>query len=429
MTASPAWRNRIERVRAMLILGLPVTALILRDSPGFFFCLKLALLLSLIGMVLDPDREDWNGRVDFLILAPLAWALMLGVRNANPGVWKEFPLFALAPVTYLLLFRRIPERFSENLLTICNLAALFHLAVFFFLFSFPGDSDIYRHFQSATGFVVQPHDGFTKVYANQASQLAFILPVLLMCHFRECSISTALLSAGCLLMSLILARKAIILLAFGLVLAQLLWALYRRFSAKQILVLCAPSLVALALYPVISQVDPARYLHSFGESWPTASVYAMPENKCQNDNGIDSPGKAGAVVRGNQIATLTREIARAPLFGHGAGYVVADCIRSDEQPWRFEMVYLGLAMNMGLAGLLILLVLYAVWVKRCLNLYKQKEAQSEYFADLIIGSFLFLVCSASNPYVMAIENLWIFFLPYLLSRLRSCNRSRIGNAE
>jgi hypothetical protein len=145
-------------------------------------------------------------------------------------------------------------------------------------------------------------------------------------------------------------------------------------------------------------------------------LYKSKNNICSNENGyklsisLESAGNPGAIIRSNQIHALVQQISLSPVFGHGLGYIVPQCIRAEQQPWRFELTYLAMAMNIGLLGILVFCIIYVRWMFGAVRANLDRSISF----PLLGGSLFFLICAASNPYILAVEYLWIFFIPYLI---------------
>ncbi|MES2363874.1 MAG: hypothetical protein V4646_19040, partial [Pseudomonadota bacterium] len=218
---------------------------------------------------------------------------------------------------------------------------------------------------------------------------------------------------------------------------------YRNLKAALKLIL--PCLLALVIFPQVATFDNSKFSGVLFNSFPeldalvlrggarTASkpvadeqsgverrefshLYNLPSNVCALENYLDAgvaPDKLGPAVRNAQVSTLRKEISARPFFGQGLGYVSADCIRSEQQPWRFELTYLGMALNIGLVGMALFGLVYLRWLKIAFSALLPRQET----VPILCGSAFFLICSASNPYILSVEYLWIYFIPFLLSRL------------
>lgn len=424
----------------VLQLALLVLSLLYIHTALFFLCLKALLAFSVIRIVLERVSRDPAWSFDWLVVLPGIWGAIYGFSSGNIGAQKELAVFVMAPIVYLLVFRRPVFGLSSikyielTLKVIC--AA--NLLVFFFLF-FTETGSLRALLEAATLFRIQFPDGYTKVYTLQITSLIFLLPVMAgYYYFRQSWINFCLVTAA-LLMALLSGRKAILILFTALTVCAWLYHMYRYRDLKAAAKLISPWVLALVMFPQVAAFDESAYAQAMFNSFPElgdsvkrrgvqepfapmmkeqgefASLYASRSNACAMENYLDAglaSDKLGAVVRQAQISTLVKEIAGRPWFGSGLGYVTTDCIRSGEQPWRFELTYLGMALNIGLVGIAIFVLVYLRWLKGALSALLPRQMT----VPLLCGSVFFVICSASNPYILSVEYLWIFFIPFFLSK-------------
>lgn len=446
------------------ILVLSAIALSLTGFTSWilFFILKVSLAYNIISIATNREvllKCKWQS---IIITLPFLWAMLIGYVNNNTGLLYEVPLFLYAPITFLILFLRPrSSNFVGWLVTLCVSITTYHVIVFFLLFTF-GSQSWLGYFQTSTGMSIQPHNGFTKVYTNQATPMGFLIPLLLVMQVRRQTILNFLLLTACFLMALLMARKIILLSLVVTILGIAVYLVSTRSSMKTLITrtILAP-LLAILLLPVVSLVDmrvytqliidsPATILFDdlklspdFGEGGIELDLYTSfidggrirelrggRSNRCGIDISIQGSANRGGSIRRNQVILLLDEIYSAPLFGKGAGYVVPNCVRSEVLPWRFELAWLALTMNFGLVGLLLVAGTYIWWVlhaipalpEKLLPIFSKlrglKVGPSGQFSagslPLIVGSLSFVFNTLTNPYIMSVETLWILFVPYLL---------------
>ncbi|WP_394985661.1 hypothetical protein [Cellvibrio sp.] len=429
-----------------LQLGLLVFSMLYPSSVFFFLCLKTLLIISILIWLIDREKPTKWLLYGTLLILPGIWGLIIGLSSDNPGAHYEIPVYLLAPICYLIAFRYARLSFLKSVIPVLKIVCGINLAVFFFLY-FSGGGHLYTILQHATMFVIQQLDGYHKVYTLQATQLIFLLPVILIHFFFKQNTINFILVAGCTLMALLIGRKIILIIFVALMMCLCYYSLYRRRSFKHIIMLVAPVVAALAVFPQISEFDNQKYMGSVIDSVSSLKplpdnnlnsphdyesksehpelmskilnwdyLYNSSKNRCSVENNIKlvaSYNDLNATIRNNQIQILADQIALSPWLGHGLGYVVKDCIRSSQQPWRFEMTYLAMAMDIGLLGVFVYCIVYIRWM---LGAIRANLDRSVSF-PLLGASLFFLICAASNPYIMSVENLWIFFVPYLLVQI------------
>jgi hypothetical protein len=447
----PAYGYRaLTNIILPLQLSLLVFSLLYPNSVFFFFCLKTLIAISILILLIEHKKPTKQVFYDMLVILPGIWAAAFGILSVNPGVDYEISLYLLAPISYLIALRFSSLSFLKSVIPIIKLACAINLAVFFFLY-FSKEGELYTVLQRSTLFVIQQLDGFNKVFTLQATQLIFLLPVILIHYYFKKNATNFILVAGCVLMTLLIGRKAILIMFSVLISCLCLYSLYQRRNLIHMIILLAPVVAAIAVFTQISDFDnkkltvamfnsfpsmqPLQFTENLSESLrgPQAnfrsreekirqeralfeSLYKSPNNICSVENNITlskSSDVLGASIRNSQIQVLIQQIARAPWLGHGLGYIVTQCIRSEQQPWRFEITYLGMAMNIGLLGVFLYCIVYVRWLLGAVGATLDKSVNF----PLLGGSLFFLICAASNPYIMAVEYLWIFFLPYLLVQI------------
>jgi len=119
-----------------------------------------------------------------------------------------------------------------------------------------------------------------------------------------------------------------------------------------------------------------------------------------------------------QFGALMEGIATHPLVGNGLG-AAATYLRSDTQPWAYELSYVALAFHVGVLGFLVYAV-GVVWVLAALRRLgmdrKLPEAQRLAAVAYLGGFVSFLVVNASNPYLAKFDYMWTLFVPVAMIR-------------
>ena len=426
---------------AVLQLALLVLSLLYTNTALFFFCLKALLFLSVTRIVFERTSRNPYWPLDWLVVLPGLWAAIYGFSNGNIGARHELAVFVMAPVIYLLVFHK--PAFGLSSLKHMELAlkaiCAANLLVFYFLY-FIESGSLRSVLEAATLFRIQYPEGYTKVYTLQITPLIFLLPVMAGYYYFRQSWVNFLLLTPALLMALLSGRKAVLVLFTALSICALLHHVFRHRDIRTAAKLVLPWLAALTIFPQIAAFEKSTYAQAMFNSFPVVdhavkrrdahtpfepmtkdqagftNLYALSSNACAMENYLNAglaSDKLGAVVRQAQMSTLVKEIAARPWFGEGLGYVTVECIRSEQQPWRFELTYLGMALDIGLVGMAILALVYLRWLKKALSPLLPRQLT----VPLLCGSIFFMICSASNPYVLSVEYMWLFFIPFLLTRL------------
>ncbi len=442
-------------------LGLLIFSLLWPLSIYFFTFLKISIVMGFLVLLTQINKPIKSVLNETLVVLPGIWGVIIGVISNNPGVTVEMAFYVLAPLSYLIVFRFISASSLSLVSPIIKLFCMLNIAVFFFLF-FSEGGWLYDFLQRRAGFVIQHLPGYNKVFTLQATQLIFLLPVSLMYFYFKKNVLNFILLAACLLMALLIGRKAILILFCLFFLMLVLYSIYQKSNSKHVMLLFFPVIISIIAFLNLLDFDNRKYADAIFNSYPSfessellrntqIQMLTKTESSWQDlktesswqdlydskDNlgslvNIKSKSKShdklGAEVRNTQIQMLTKIIYKSPWLGNGIGSVTPSCIRSEQQPWRFEMTYLAIAKDIGLLGLLLLSVVYLRWMLGVMSSSLDKSVSS----PLLAGSLFFMICSATNPYIMSVENLFVYFIPYMLvqverSKLKHADRSVVVN--
>jgi len=443
-------------------LGLLIFSLLWPLSIYFFAFLKISIVMGFLVLLTQINKPIKSVLNETLVVLPGIWGVIIGVISYNPGVNAEMAFYVLAPLSYLIAFRFVSVSFLSLVSPIIKLFCMLNIAVFFFLFLSEGGW-LYDFLQRRTEFVIQYLPGYSKVFTLQATQLIFLLPVSLMYFYFKKNVLNFILLAACLLMALLIGRKAILILFCLFFLMLVLYSVYQKSNSKHVMLLFFPVIISIVAFFNLSDFDNKKYVDAVFNSFPSfessepirntqiqmltkkieslepleslepswQDLYDSKDNLCSLVN-IKSESKVhdklGAEVRNTQIQMLTKSIYKSPWLGNGIGSVIPSCIRSAQQPWRFEMTYLTIAKDIGLLGLFLLSIAYLKWMLGVVFSCLDKSVSF----PLLAGSLFFMICSVTNPYIMSVENIFVYFIPYMLvqverSKLKHADRSVVVN--
>lgn len=122
---------------------------------------------------------------------------------------------------------------------------------------------------------------------------------------------------------------------------------------------------------------------------------------------------SSADERAIQVGYLLEGFAESPVWGSGFGGY-AGYLRSDERPWSYELTYAQLLFNVGLVGITVLGVLFAVYGVQVIRLLRHYPANSAIPFAIVVGIVSLLMGAYSDPYLGSFDHLLLVgFLPYL----------------
>src|SRR5882724_11817213 len=155
-------------------------------------------------------------------------------------------------------------------------------------------------------------------------------------------------------------------------------------------------------------------------AWVVASITALATLIILPEGALD----VGSITRFQQAFSsedartiqkpyLIGGFLKSPLLGSGFGGRVA-YIRSDEQPWGYELTYYQMLFNLGTVGMTVLGTLFVVYIGAVVRLLRQFREGSVIPFGLLIAFFSLLAGAYSDPYFGGFDSLFFAgLLPYL----------------
>jgi O-antigen ligase len=356
------------------------------------------------------------GRGDVLLLVAacaysalgLAWAVY-GEARGNPGAIPMLTVHAAYPP--LLVFIGLLARTGDwqkvgKLLLFAAFVVLASQAAFILSF-FGLDNGVTFDFLSGLlpegAAVVDANDDYLIFTLPSIGSLLFLGPWLAVL-FLESTEHRG--KAGVLFLltvfAVLLAARRASLPAFVLGIAVTLWMSRSLLSVRawrRLLTAAAVTALLLGAAFQSGAVNADLIADRFGSIFDFQS----------NDSNIE---------RRLQFTALVDGIEQSPLIGSGLG-AVASYLRSDEQPWAYELSYMALLFQFGILGF----AAYAAGMLQMLRHMARRvrskaldRSQRVAFACLIAGLVSFLIANATNPYLAKFDYMWVIFLPLALLR-------------
>lgn len=388
----------------ILMLVLPTT---FQEPRGIF----LALITTISAAI---ALHKWRVHRDIVLLSITTLLVGLlgviwGILNSAPGALRVTSVYLIWPVLYLLFIGlahdlRVMKAMESALLTGIFLATFMSLTVMFAgIFGYSALINPLLEFQGA-GF--GNYDGFIEFRIFSLTTVMYGFPFVLsfiLVHRRELrgfqKYGSYLLLVAVVLTALGSGRRAfwlVMLLTPALILPFLQLSPY-RLKAVQLFSLTVKGLV-LALLAIggaiaVIGLDPL----------------AMTEEFLAAFQGQE----ASSSLRFLQAASLWSSFTESPLIGQGLGAAV-DVVRSDGQPWAYELSYLALLMNVGLLGFIIYFAAI-VWIAlKGISISRRNAEFAKLFVPMMVSLCAFLIMNATNPYLAKFDYLWVIFLPVAL---------------
>ena len=117
--------------------------------------------------------------------------------------------------------------------------------------------------------------------------------------------------------------------------------------------------------------------------------------------------------RSRQVGYLLDGFSGSPLFGSGFG-AYAGYLRSDQQPWAYELTYQQMLFNIGVVGVAVLASLFGFYGVLVIRLLRKIKEGSAIPFGLFVAVVSLLLGAYTNPYVRSFDSLFfVGLLPYL----------------
>lgn len=127
----------------------------------------------------------------------------------------------------------------------------------------------------------------------------------------------------------------------------------------------------------------------------TFSTEPVEENE---DFPTEASGTAEANrIRIEQTMKLLEQWRKSPIIGHGYGYYPEDYVRSEEQPYSYEMLIPAMLMKLGVLGILVWAA-FIIFIFVCI--FRERNRQPAKTGALIFVVLSFIVSVQNNPMLM-----------------------------
>lgn len=397
-----------------------------------FFYVKLALFAFLLYAVAVQGIRGFrlHTRVVVGTLALSSVGLIFGLRGlllGTPGALSRIELLAIWPLVYLLLLSEINSvRVFQGLERTMVFSSVF-IALFGFFLALstigvlPGSSLLKLLFSASEldnglflGFAFA--DGNVGLAYTGLMSDPFLVPFLIAAVVCRPSGTGIWMSKRRLLLALIPSlvivvlsgRRALQLVTmlsplFILIFAQFQPRKERKALRKSLTRGVLASLAVMVLSIVlISQI--------FGDN---AAITAEGLDQ-RFSSGFDfsaSNRSDSSVGRIEQYMAMMEGWQDNPFIGNGLGASAHASIRSDTQPWAYELSYMYLLFETGVLGS----AAYAIgitWIYWSgIMIIKRGGAGAQFMVPTLVGLTGMLVANATNPYLSGFDGMWSIFLP------------------
>ena len=389
----------------LLMLVIPTTYQLERGA-------LLAIILA--GCVVHVFRNGWllNKKIfawGIVTISSSVLFIAIGLVNSTPGAFRVIPVYVLWPILFLFFTGVVNS--SDKLLAFIKViiiaslivASMAMVLVMDNLFDVNLGVDAFLQTQDAG---IGLYDGYIEYRLFNMTTAIYALPFLLGLLLTpepwspirgRWKSATWIALVLCALTLLVSGRRGFwIISALSPFVAWILIksANMRMSLLKLIFKIAVAGFIMAGLVVPILNIDLTSVWRNILDGFDFMDV----------DN-------LSASSRYDQFFVLISEWVKAPLLGAGHGASAAGVIRSYEQPWAYELVYVALLFQVGILGILVYgSAILWIFLKGVALMRRQPESAGLLIPTLT-GLACFLVASATNPYLQKFDYLWTIFLP------------------
>jgi hypothetical protein len=396
-----------------------------------FFC--LAMFFSVCFVLASAGRLFLHRQIIFLCLLYAVVGLMwvqLGLAWDTPGAVAVSTVYVIWPLVYLLFINQLNNVAQfQQLCWVFIIAATLAVAadIGFLLQSFgfvPGE--FFTLVGSRNGFGLR--SGSPSYSSTRVCLFLFIIPLCMAMILhrwragrgRSLIVYSWVMLAISIIMVVISQRRSIFVIA-GVAPAMALftdWLMppgpgHRRPRYIQF-VFAGMAGAALVLH---------MWLAGYFDYIDWQSMFERLQQ------GFDFSGKVVSIdpdanARADQSRALIQGWLESPFVGAGLG-AATEIQRSQEMPWAYELTYIAILFQTGAVGFAIYLsgILWIVY--RLVLIMRDRSSPVRLIAyGMLNGMVGFLIGSASDPYLLAFDYLWVLFMPIGLINLELMRKDR-----
>lgn len=364
---------------------------------SFFLCFLLVIFLN---FKLNAKLIVCALFYSFLGLVYSIYGEILG----NPGAFRVITVMVIYPLLFSFLAVSYSRGDEVNINNIFFISAVVLIVVnLIYIFSvkyFPGGGyeNLINNLWGDEAIVDSGNDDYFKFTTPNISSLCFLLSYFIVLFFEigggKRKLNILFLIFAMLMLMLLSGRRALFVVS---ILGPLFaYALVRSPShiIKNIFKIKSFLLISLLLGGVIVFVAASGYKDYFYET--LVNIFNFETNESN-------------IERRLQFQALWDGFLHNPIFGAGAG-ASANYIRSESQPWAYELTYMAFLFQYGIVGLSLYLIsiLFLIFKMRLLAM------NNIYIFSVLSGFISFMLANATNPYLAKFDYMWVIFIPVVI---------------
>ncbi len=388
-----------------------LSLLVLPTAPMLRFP-KVALLIGLVSLVVYLKPKFHKTLIWYLIVVLLyaCFNTFLGVLFNNPGALRVITVTIIWPILFFIISGYFKLEYISKIENVFKISTLVIIAICIFQLS----EEFYQYKGISNYFFGEDSKSYINIEKSYASfsnpamaSLLFLGPFFLSRFIIEKRKSDLIYILLILIVSFIANRRGL-LLAMGITIPVVLIFMFcsKIINLQNSIKIIFKSLVVIGVFVFIL-------------------LYFYPELQYNFQNRFFDNKEASNIERTKQLPALLEGFFENVLFGKGAG-ASARVIRSYEQPWSYELFYISILFHQGIIGFLIYVASFGSVIFYTIKFAKQNVGFiGNHLIIIITASCVFLINSATNPYIGKLDYMWIIFYPIAL--INFLNRSYVKN--
>lgn len=416
-----AWRVWMSVYRQFRYFPAYALYFLLLFVPTSYRAYKSLLLVVIVGVIVA--RIALGGRI-FLHKAVVFWTLLMvlvgmafiarGLVLGAPGALRVTTVNVLWPIVYLIGVAGMKDEKVFAGLCRVMVGGVFAIGLYTFLY-FAKELKWWIgnfYFELDAGQLIGFYDGFVEYNMYSISSLVYLVPFICSASMawpasRRMPVSIKWLIAALFLGFLLvfLSGRRGLVVATGiapLITMMLMWFLPRdeRIASGR---LWARLTVGGAVFAVVAALG-LRFVVGFEFEKLIGALVRATIAEVQNPES----------ARYRQLYELLSAWLDAPFFGAGHGSSAPNLIRSDDQPWSYELSFVALLFQVGAVGF----ALYAaavLWIYLAgIFIVSRGGRLALYMIPMLTALTCFLIANFTNPYLAKFDFIWVVFLPIAL---------------
>ncbi|MCE9887098.1 O-antigen ligase family protein [Obesumbacterium proteus] len=409
---------KYARISYLIILFLSITI------PTALQPLKMGLLALCLGFALmsyignnSIAKISKGILISCLIFSIIGvmWSLY-GLFRVNPGAINVITVYGIYPLLALVLLPlyregdiyKLRSFFIFCCVTIAAIQILFILSGIGldggFIFS------IFKYMYGEVAVVNNGEGKYLLFTLPNVASLLFLIPFLCTDFLAKKTVAkAALIIILCSLMLLTGRRALFVVVAMGGVLAVYFLGKIIPFYRRKVLAIAIISMpiICIILYAAVD-------FNSMSTQLFIEQVTSILNFKTDDSN----------LERVYQFEALIDGVINSPIVGAGGG-AAASYLRSETQPWTYELYYIALMFQYGLVvfSAYVAGVIYiAVRLYKFILLKNLGRHINISIASYLVGYLCFIIASATNPYLAKFDYVWVIFIPTAIINYYICNK-------